>query len=119
MDVTITVRVCDICKRQDRPATRYTLTVDGAKPKVRDLCDDDAAPVLATFDEAVEEAREDAAPSQDAAPAKKTTMRRTAPAKKAVAKKIVAKKAAAGRRGKTPVMTMEEIEALKSGASKT
>ncbi|MCX5237214.1 hypothetical protein OG824_18610 [Streptomyces prunicolor] len=104
MDVTITVRVCDICKRRDRNATRYTLTPDEGEPRQRDLCDEDAAAVLAVFVEDVEKVSEDdsadsSAPQEPAA--------KKAPAKKAVAKK------ATRRPRRTPVRTMEEIEAEK------
>ncbi|WP_282703762.1 hypothetical protein [Streptomyces sp. CC219B] len=121
MDVTITVRVCDICKRRDRPATRYTLTPEDGTPKTRDLCAEDVAPVekvfgpLAPAEEeapgplylnAAEEGAGEARPA-----AKKTTARKT------TAKKATAKKTAAGgttrRRGKTPVKTLDEIEAEK------
>ncbi|MGV9312579.1 hypothetical protein ACWDR0_10325 [Streptomyces sp. NPDC003691] len=49
MDLTITVRGCDQCKRTDRPATRYTLTVESGEPVTRDLCAEDAAPLEAAF----------------------------------------------------------------------
>ncbi|MGW8743562.1 hypothetical protein [Streptomyces sp. NPDC055794] len=49
MDLTITVRGCDQCKRTDRPATRYTLTAESGEPVTRDLCAEDAAPLEAVF----------------------------------------------------------------------
>lgn len=49
MDLTITVRGCDQCKRNDRPATRYTLAVENGEPVTRDLCAEDAAPLEAVF----------------------------------------------------------------------
>ncbi|MGW0705078.1 hypothetical protein ACWD4G_03720 [Streptomyces sp. NPDC002643] len=106
MDVTITVRVCDKCKRQDRPATRYSLTADESKPVTRDLCDEDAAPVLAVFDLAVVENSE-----PEPAEPKPPTQRR-APAKKAAEKRTTPR-----RRGRTPVKTLEEIEADKQAAA--
>ncbi len=102
MDLTITVRVCDKCKRQDRDATRYTLTPDEGKPVTRDLCDEDAAPVLEVFGEAVSEASEEKPPAQRKAPAEK------APAKKAVTR----------RRGRTPIKTLDQIEAEKAAKAK-
>ncbi|MFG2850882.1 hypothetical protein ACGFZ9_09450 [Streptomyces mirabilis] len=111
MDVTITVRVCDICKRRDRNATRYTLTPDEGEPRQRDLCDEDAAAVLAVFVEDVEKVSED--DSADS-PAPQEPAAKKAPAKKAAAKKAVAKKTAGTRRPRrTPVRTIEEIEAEK------
>ncbi|MGA5019240.1 hypothetical protein ACPCAA_17710 [Streptomyces griseoincarnatus] len=100
MDVTITVRRCDNCKSPDKEATRYTLTVDEGEPVTRDLCDEDAAPLLEAFGGAV-------APAS--APVKRTPAPRKAPAEKAPAKK-----AASRRRGRTPVKTLEEIEAEKA-----
>ncbi|MEW1694475.1 hypothetical protein [Streptomyces sp. NPDC091278] len=49
MDLTITVRGCDVCKRNDRPATRYTLTPESGDPATRDLCAEDAAPLEVLF----------------------------------------------------------------------
>ncbi|MER5851025.1 hypothetical protein ABT126_29365 [Streptomyces sp. NPDC002012] len=49
MDLTITVRGCDQCKRNDRPATRYTLTIENGEQVTRDLCAEDAAPLEAVF----------------------------------------------------------------------
>ncbi|MGW3336219.1 hypothetical protein ACWDCL_01895 [Streptomyces sp. NPDC001009] len=111
MDVTITMRVCDECKRRDRPATRYTLTAEEGEPVTRDLCDDDAAPLLAVFGDAPKEEKE--APPQVPVrrPAKKVA------AKKATAKKATAKKATTGRR--TRILTMAEIEAEKAKNSKS
>ncbi|MER7109679.1 hypothetical protein [Streptomyces sp. NPDC000229] len=112
MDVTITVRVCDKCKRRDRPATRYSLSTEGDEPKTRDLCDEDAAPVLEVFDLTVSEAGEpEPAQREDKPPAQ-----RKAPAAKA-AKKAPAKQTASRRRGRTPVMSLEEIEKLKAKKS--
>ncbi|MEU3265126.1 hypothetical protein [Streptomyces bacillaris] len=104
MDLTITVRVCDECKRRDRDATRYTLTPEEGKPRTRDLCDEDAAPLLAVFGEPASEARNDTLPAQGRAPKK-------APAKNAA-------DAPPRRRGKTPVATLAEIEARKAAAQK-
>jgi hypothetical protein len=119
MDVTITMRVCDICERRDRPATRYTLTSENGEPKTRDLCAEDAAPIekvfgpLETAEEekpgplylnAAEEGAEEGEPAAKKATARKTT-----------AKKTTAKKAAAPRRrGRTPVRTLDQIEAEKA-----
>ncbi|MFI6275929.1 hypothetical protein [Streptomyces sp. NPDC050988] len=117
MDVTITVRVCDICKRRDRNATRFTLTPDEGKPRQRDLCDEDAAPVLAVFGEDALKATEDDSADSPAPqePAAKKAPAKKAAAKKAVAKKTTAKKTAAGTRRprRTPVRTLAEIEAEK------
>jgi hypothetical protein len=109
MDVTITVRVCDICKRQDRNATRYTLTPDEGESRQRDLCDEDAAAVLAIFVEDVEEVSE--GDSTDA-PAPREPAAKKAAAKKTPAKKAPAK-TATRRPRRTPVRTMEEIAAEK------
>ncbi|MFJ3974899.1 hypothetical protein [Streptomyces sp. NPDC090021] len=104
MDLTITVRVCDKCKRQDRPAKRYTLTPDEGRPIQRDLCDEDAAPVLDLFDLEAEK-------PQPASEAKPPAQR------KATGKKATAKKATT-RRGRTPVKTLAEIEAEKAARAK-
>lgn len=108
MDLTITVRVCDKCKRRDRPATRYNLRVDEAEPIQRDLCGDDAAPLVELFD---------LTPAEESEPA--ATEARTPAQRKPAAKKAAAKKATASpRKRRTPVMTMEEIEARKAAAAK-
>ncbi|MFJ2814345.1 hypothetical protein [Streptomyces sp. NPDC087294] len=49
MDLTITVRVCEQCKSNDKPATRYVLTVESGEQVTRDLCAEDAAPLEAVF----------------------------------------------------------------------
>jgi hypothetical protein len=108
MDVTITVRVCDICKDKDKPATRYSLTPDGDETVTRDLCHEDAAPVLAVFDLTPEGAPE-SVPSEDKPPAQ-----RKAPAAKA--EKKAPARTTSRRRGKTPVRTLEQIEAAKKAA---
>ncbi|KOG26827.1 hypothetical protein [Streptomyces viridochromogenes] len=125
MDVTITVRVCDRCKDRGKPATRYSLKPDGGEAVTRDLCDEDAAPVLAVFDLVVSEdsepepvATEARPPAQRAASAKKTTAKKTT-AKKTTTEGAAAEEAAAKprRRGRTPVKTLAEIEASKKAAA--
>ncbi|MFE0104124.1 hypothetical protein [Streptomyces sp. NPDC059009] len=49
MDITITVRACDYCKKNDRPTARYTLTPEKGEPVTRDLCAEDVAPLEALF----------------------------------------------------------------------
>ncbi|MFF4244294.1 hypothetical protein ACFYY2_07440 [Streptomyces sp. NPDC001822] len=107
MDVTITVRVCDICKDKDKPATRYTLTGESGEAATRDLCAEDAAPVEKVFGP-LKPAEKKAAPRYLNAEEETPKAPRKAPAKKA------AKKATTPRRtSRTKVMTMEEIEAQK------
>ncbi|MCD7438975.1 hypothetical protein K4B79_12145 [Streptomyces lincolnensis] len=90
----------------------------------RDLCDEDAAPVLAVFDLAVSEDSEPEPVVTEARP----PAQRTASAKKTTAKKTTAKKTTTGtaaeevaakprRRGRTPVKTIAEIEASKRAAA--
>ncbi|MFE0771958.1 hypothetical protein [Streptomyces sp. NPDC058861] len=141
MDLTITVRGCDQCKRNDRPATRYTLTVENGEKVTRDLCAEDAAPLEAVFGplpKAEEKSPEDSFHEQLLTlmedHERKVVARRAqreqehreqnpAPEKKAQAKKAAskrtttAKKTAARtttRRGRTPVKTLAEIEAEKA-----
>lgn len=131
MEVTVTMVVCDVCKRQDRPAKKYLLAVGDTEPVRKDLCVEDAAPVVALFFEpgtaALEAAvaldgpegqdRETARPAREsAAPAKKAAGKR-APAKKATAKKTTAKKTTPRRTGLgARKATPEQIEAEKAAA---
>ncbi|MFG2147365.1 hypothetical protein ACGFRG_24740 [Streptomyces sp. NPDC048696] len=131
MEVTVTMVVCDVCKRQDRPAQKYLLAVGDTEPVRKDLCVEDAAPVVALFFEpeaAAPEAavtldgpqghdRETARPAREpAAPAKKAAAKR-APAKKATAKKTTAKKTATRRKSLgARTLTPEQIEAEKAAA---
>ncbi|NUK41795.1 hypothetical protein HRW13_13060 [Streptomyces lunaelactis] len=85
------------------------MTPEESEPITRDLCDEDAASLLAVFGEAVSEAREEKPPAQRKRPAKA--------AAEAAEDKTTAK-AATRRRGKTPVMTLDEIEARKAAAAK-
>ncbi|MER8116264.1 hypothetical protein [Streptomyces sp. NPDC094031] len=142
MELKITVRVCEVCKSTERPATRYTLTPEGGEPVTRDLCADDAAPLEAAFGPLVpsekpsplaafqaellklmedheretraRRARREAEwREQNPEPAKKAPAKK-APAKRAApAKKAAAKKAPAKKVG-TKSMTVAEIEALKA-----
>ncbi|MGW2419753.1 hypothetical protein ACWC0C_10955 [Streptomyces sp. NPDC001709] len=127
MDLTITVRVCDICERKDRPATRYTLTPENGEGVTRDLCAEDIAPVEKVFGPLVpaEEAEqgplylnavdegEKPEPAAKKATAKKTT------AKKTTAKKTTAaEKPPAQRRRRTRVATLDQIEAEKKAKAK-
>ncbi|SNS50670.1 hypothetical protein [Actinacidiphila glaucinigra] len=100
MDVTITVRVCDICERRDRPAVRYTLQPENGEARTRDLCAVDVAPVEALFGPLNPEGTEEDAPLRAVVASKP-------PAKKAAAK------TGARRTRRTPITTMEEIEARK------
>ncbi|MFF7254781.1 hypothetical protein [Streptomyces microflavus] len=142
MDLTITVRGCDQCKRNDRPATRYTLTVEDGEKVTRDLCAEDAVPLESVFGplpQAEEMSPEDAIKEQlltlmedhdrdnrarraraeaewrekNPAPAKKAPAKKAATKKTAPAKKTVAKKTAAKKTG-TKSLTVAEIEALKA-----
>ncbi|MEU2111509.1 hypothetical protein [Streptomyces sp. NPDC019507] len=115
MDVQITVRVCDICKRQDRPAIRYTLKPEHGEAKTRDLCAEDVAPVEAVFG-LLERADND----QSSGPLYLNADVEDEPTTR---RKRTGKKAAATpgqrRTGRTKVMTLEEIEAMKTGASQS
>ncbi|MEU5433811.1 hypothetical protein AB0G73_10580 [Streptomyces sp. NPDC020719] len=119
----MTMLVCDVCERRDRAARKYTLTVGGAEPVRKDLCAEDAEPVLALFfgDTAVAPAAEGvsveslvaAAPVSTAAsvssenvpveerpepapaPAKKAAAAKKAMQRPTAAKKTVTRKAAA------------------------
>ncbi|MFG2209953.1 hypothetical protein ACIQK6_23915 [Streptomyces sp. NPDC091682] len=150
MDLTITMRVCDICKSGDRPTSRYTLTPEEGEPRAKDLCDEHAAPVRAVFGKDItadktgeptpleaaltqtkaaiaEELKQHGTPAQKAQtapagaepsaakpPARKASARKASPGK-AAAKKADA--APASRRSRrTPVMTMEQIEAMKKAS---
>ncbi|MFI9205302.1 hypothetical protein [Streptomyces sp. NPDC053048] len=124
VELQITMLVCDVCERRDVPAKRYTLAVEDGEPIRKDLCLDDATPLIklfypgasvAAFTEAeaeaapetpaeeeaqAEEEEPQAAPMKRAAPrtrpaAKKATAAKRTTAKKAAAKKTTAKKAAA------------------------
>ncbi|WP_371671216.1 hypothetical protein OG985_28510 [Streptomyces sp. NBC_00289] len=108
MDVTITVRVCDVCERRDRPAIRYTLTPENGTAKTRDLCAVDVAPVEKLFGP-LEEAEADDSPSSKAKPVKKA----------ATAKKVASGTVPRRRASRTPVMTMEQIEKMKAGSSES
>jgi len=134
MELTITVRACDVCGRGDRPTTRYTLTSENAEPVTRDLCAEDAAPLEAAFGPlatpegkgpadvflthlhaAVAEAGRQTTGEPDqpqTAPvvkaARKTAAKKTT-AKKA-ASKTTATKRTASPRGRTRVVTLEQIE---------
>ncbi|WP_265106701.1 hypothetical protein [Streptomyces sp. ET3-23] len=121
MEVQVTMLVCDECERRDVPARKYTLAVEGGEPIRKDLCLDDAAPLLklfypgaslasfaeeesATAESAEETAPEQApeqetppaprtAPARRATPVKKTVAKKATPARKTAAKKTPAKKA--------------------------
>ncbi|NUV86583.1 hypothetical protein G6W61_10225 [Streptomyces sp. KAI-26] len=141
MDLTITVRGCDQCKRKDRPATRYTLTVEDGQKVTRDLCAEDAAPLEAVFgplpkaeemspEDAIKEQiltlleegereasarrarREQEHREQNSASAKRPPAKK-APAKQTTAKKTPAKQTTARPPG-TKSLTVAEIEALKA-----
>ncbi|MEU7030039.1 hypothetical protein AB0A60_25580 [Streptomyces sp. NPDC046275] len=137
MEVTITVRGCDTCKRTDRPTTRYTLQSERGQAVTRDLCAEDAAPLEDVFGPLVpaeEPSPQDAVKEQlltlmgeheedtrarraraeaEVREAKSAPARKTTQAKKTTAKKTTR------RRGGTPVMTLEEIEAKKAAAAKS
>ncbi|MFK0099250.1 hypothetical protein [Streptomyces sp. NPDC091040] len=144
MDLTITVRGCDQCKRKDRPATRYTLTVEDGEKVTRDLCAEDAAPLEAAFGplpKAEEMSPEDSFKQQlltimedheratkarraqreqewrdeNPAPAKKAPAKKTAAKKTAAAKKAApAKKTTAAKKAGTKSLTVAEIETMKA-----
>ncbi|MFE5971382.1 hypothetical protein ACFQ64_04370 [Streptomyces sp. NPDC056460] len=150
MDLTITMRVCDICKSGDRPTSRYVLTPEEGEPRAKDLCDEHAAPVRAVFgqDVTVDKSGEPTpleaaltqtkaaiaeelarhgtlaskaqAPTVEQRPSAVKPPAKKAPAKKAATKKAAAKTAdaapAARRSRRTPVMTMEEIDAMKKAS---
>ncbi|WP_369186480.1 hypothetical protein [Streptomyces sp. R08] len=127
MDLTITVRGCDQCKRNDRPATRYTLAVENGEPVTRDLCAEDAAPLEAVFGplappekpspqdafkeqlltlmneheeetNALRARREAEWRKENPAPVKKAPAKKTAAKKTAPAKKTAVKKAAPAKK---------------------
>ncbi|NWF28259.1 hypothetical protein HW130_18625 [Streptomyces sp. PKU-EA00015] len=116
MDVTITVRVCDICKRRDRPATRYTLTADEAEPRERDLCDEDAAPLLDLFGGTLPEPRTEAlVDAVETAVAEEAGTARPRNGRQVRTREATAEPEARPRRSRrTPVATLEEIEAMKA-----
>lgn len=139
MELTISVRLCDKCKSKDRPTTRYTLAQAGAEPRERDLCDEDAAPLTAIFGDdlaaqgppelsplervaAEIQAATEARPIKAAAPRGGKTKAEVPEQPKASAKKTAAKKTAQpartaqprARKSKTPIATMEQIDALKA-----
>lgn len=123
MELTITVRLCDQCKSKDRPTTRYTLALAGSEPRERDLCDEDAAPLRDLFgDDLAVQGPPELAPVERAvvailAAAKAAKAPERLPASKPVPKKAAVRGKAARpavRRSKTPVMTMDEIEAMKA-----
>ncbi|WP_405978873.1 hypothetical protein [Streptomyces sp. NBC_00158] len=122
MELTITVRLCDQCKSKDRPTTRYTLALAGSKPRERDLCDEDAAPLRDLFgDDLAAQGPPELAPLERAAaaiiaavedPKAEVPGQQAPPARRPKARKAAE---APVRRSRTPVMTMDEIEALKAG----
>ncbi|MGP3686253.1 hypothetical protein ACTVZO_16360 [Streptomyces sp. IBSNAI002] len=126
MELTITVRLCDQCKNKDRPTTRYTLALAGCEPRERDLCDEDAAPLRDLFgDDLAAQGPPELAPLERAAAAILAAVedqKAEVPGQQSPASKPKPKKAAeggkparpAGRRSRTPVMTMDEIEARKA-----
>ncbi|MFD3325792.1 hypothetical protein [Streptomyces sp. NPDC058701] len=127
MELTITVRLCDQCKSKDRATTRYTLALTGAEPRDRDLCDEDAAPLRDLFgDDLAAQGPPELAPLERAEAAIFAAARdvkaevpgqQSPPAAKAKAKKAAESGRPArpsGRRSRTPVMTMDEIEASKA-----
>ncbi|MFI5942213.1 hypothetical protein ACIBCB_18415 [Streptomyces uncialis] len=143
IEVTTTQIICDVCKRRDVPAHAYRLTVGDGRPVRRDLCTRDAEPIAAVFGPGLLEeasltpqdgqprstgteevpADEETDPQPSPVATKKAAPRKAA-AKKAAPRKAAVKKTAAkaGRRGSrsgpggVPVMTLEEIEAMKRGA---
>ncbi|MFB8020049.1 hypothetical protein ACFC36_15985 [Streptomyces rubiginosohelvolus] len=129
MELQVTVLICDVCKERDVPAKKYLLAIGESEPKRRDLCDRDAAPVLAAFGLPAEPVTE-MAPGPDqpptgagaaATPAKKAAPRKAAAkkatAKKTVAKKTAVKKTAAKKTLGARTMTLAEIEAEKAKAA--
>ncbi|WP_042800925.1 hypothetical protein [Streptomyces sp. C] len=79
--------------------------MDEGEPAERDLCDEDAAPLLDLFD---------LSPAEESEPAPSEAK---PPAQRRAAKKTAAKKTTSRRRGRTPVTTVEEIEARKAAAA--
>ncbi|MEV0437796.1 hypothetical protein AB0I84_00730 [Streptomyces spectabilis] len=124
MELQVTVLICDVCKKRDVPAKKYLLAIGESEPKRRDLCDEDAAPVLAAFGLLAEPVTETAPePEQPPTPAKKAVAKKTA-ARKTVAKKTTAKRTAEKRTAAKKTlgartMTLEEIEAEKAKAAGT
>ncbi|WP_329022498.1 MULTISPECIES: hypothetical protein [Streptomyces] len=146
IEVTTTLIICDVCERRDAPAYRYTITVGDSPPVRRDLCAQDAEPIVAVFGLRISEAALSALPDDQpditdtegasaddeepapAAPKKaaarkaavsKTAAEKTSP-RKAAAKKTAANASRRGSRrgpGGAPVMTLEEIEAMKKGTA--
>ncbi|WP_460082466.1 hypothetical protein [Streptomyces variabilis] len=107
----VEVKVCDRCRRIGVPTRSYTLA-EGGRSATTDRCAD--------HDEAFEEvlAQGETPPVEEPSPAEKPAARKRAASKetaKAAAKKTTAKKAASRPRSRTPVMTVEEIEAMKQG----
>ncbi|MFD7738069.1 hypothetical protein [Kitasatospora sp. NPDC059800] len=117
VEVTLTLRVCNVCKRPGVPVERYTLAHGARKAEV-DLCGEHAGVVedlMATV-ESAEEPSTAAPEGQGGVPVRPVV-------KKAAAKKTTAKKAAAAsgataakkatRRRGAQVLTIEEIEKLR------
>ncbi|MFF7021394.1 hypothetical protein ACFY97_10300 [Streptomyces klenkii] len=120
MELQVTVLICDVCKERDVPAKKYLLAIGESEPKRRDLCDRDAAPVLAAFGLSAEQPVAETAPEtkQPPAPATKTAAKKTA-AKKTAAKRTAAKKTAAKKATPKKTLgaretTLEEIAAEKA-----
>ncbi|MFI0985012.1 hypothetical protein [Streptomyces exfoliatus] len=112
----ITLLICDNCKRRDRAAETYSLTIGDSEPVQRDLCEECAAPIVALWDLATE-AKKLARVFQE--PPVQDSDASKPPAKKALAKKTTAKttatkKTAARRSRGTKSLTIEEINALKA-----
>ncbi len=96
----ISVTVCDVCKSVDRETTRYTVTWPGGTVE-RDLCSDDARPLLELIGEQGAPAER---PAQ-IAPQKRTQSAQRAPSPQRTPR---------GRRAK--VVSLEEIERSKAKA---
>ncbi|WJN62652.1 hypothetical protein [Streptomyces phage phiScoe10] len=91
------VTVCDMDPTEiGKPTTHYTITRDGERSEF-DLCKDHGGPIETVLDKAYA-AEQSRASTSKAAPVKKTA----------------AKKTSTPRRQRAKVMTLEEIEALKT-----
>ncbi|GAA0967366.1 hypothetical protein [Actinocorallia libanotica] len=102
----VTVIVCDVCKRREVPAKRYTLSCDDGREVVFDRCTDDAGALEALLPNKQAAAPEASTSKQgEPVPPPAKPQVRTPDAKEA--------KKTKRRRGTARFATLDEIEAMK------